>query len=71
MAEPTSTPRVTAQYLDAHAGKHVMIVGNVIQLRGDSAVIDSQGNVSITLNRASTAPTSHQPLSTHNSKYFC
>jgi replication factor A3 len=51
MAEPTSTPRVTAQYLDGHAGKNVMIVGKVIQLRGDSAIIESQGNVSLVLNR--------------------
>lgn len=30
-----------------------MVVGRVLQLRGDSALLDSQGNVNLTLNRDS------------------
>ncbi|KAJ0354025.1 hypothetical protein KNSL1_001597 [Colletotrichum chrysophilum] len=51
MAETTSTPRITAQYLDNYVGKNVMLVGKVVQLRGDSAVLDADGNVTAILNR--------------------
>ncbi|TQN73446.1 Replication factor A protein 3 [Colletotrichum shisoi] len=51
MAEPTSTPRITAQYLDSYVGRNVMLVGKVLQLRGDSAVLDADGNVTAILNR--------------------
>ncbi|KAK2759670.1 replication factor A protein 3 [Colletotrichum kahawae] len=51
MAEATSTPRITAQYLDNYVGKNVMLVGKVVQLRGDSAVLDADGNVTAILNR--------------------
>jgi replication factor A3 len=51
MAEPVSTPRVTAQYLDSYVGHNVIVVGKVVQLRGDSAVLDSAGNITLMLNR--------------------
>ncbi|WQF86507.1 Putative replication factor A protein [Colletotrichum destructivum] len=51
MAEPMSTPRITAQYLDSYVGRNVMLVGKVLQLRGDSAVLDADGNVTAILNR--------------------
>ncbi|OLN84866.1 Replication factor A protein 3 [Colletotrichum chlorophyti] len=51
MAEATSTPRITAQYLDNYVGRNVMLVGKVTQLRGESAVLDSEGNVTAILNR--------------------
>ncbi|TDZ34615.1 Replication factor A protein 3 [Colletotrichum sidae] len=51
MAEATSTPRITAQYLDNFVGRNVMLVGKVTQLRGDSAVLDADGNVTAMLNR--------------------
>lgn len=57
MAEPTSTPRITAQYLDSYVGRNVMLVGKVLQLRGDSAVLDADGNVTAILNRVSPPPT--------------
>ncbi len=53
MSESVSTPRVTAPYLDSHVGRNVVLVGKVVQLRGDSAVIDSDGNVTAILNRVS------------------
>jgi hypothetical protein len=53
MAEHTSTPRITAPYLDSHVGHNVILVGKVVQLRGDSAVIDADGNVTAILNRVS------------------
>ncbi|KXH47714.1 replication factor A protein 3 [Colletotrichum simmondsii] len=51
MAEATSTPRITAQYLDNYVGRNVMLIGKVLQLRGDSAVLDADGNVTAILNR--------------------
>lgn len=51
MAESTSTPRVNAQYLDSYVGRNVMLVGKVIQLRGETAVVDADGNVTVNLDR--------------------
>ncbi|KAK4229819.1 replication factor A protein 3 [Podospora fimiseda] len=48
-----STPRVTCAYLNSYVGKNVMIVGKVIQLRGDEALIDADGNITAHLNRDS------------------
>ncbi|KAB5563129.1 hypothetical protein GE09DRAFT_1219705 [Coniochaeta sp. 2T2.1] len=49
--EATATPRVTSQYLDNYVGRNVMVVGKVVQLRGDTAVVDADGNVTAHLNR--------------------
>ncbi|RBR25124.1 uncharacterized protein FIESC28_02032 [Fusarium coffeatum] len=51
MAEQLSTPRITAVYLDNFVGKVVMLVGKVTQLRGDQATLDSEGTVTVLLNR--------------------
>ena len=40
-------------YLNDYIGKNVMIVGKVMQLRGDTATLDSEGQVQIQLNRVS------------------
>ncbi|QUC22775.1 uncharacterized protein UV8b_07016 [Ustilaginoidea virens] len=51
MAEQLSSPRVTSAYLDSFQGRVVTIVGKVTQLRGDEATIDSDGVVTVALNR--------------------
>jgi hypothetical protein len=53
MAEAISTPRITSAYLDSFTGKTVRMIGKVVQLRGEQAIIDSEGNVTIHLNRVS------------------
>lgn len=53
MSEATSTPRITAQLLDNYVGQNVMIVGTIVQLRGDTAIMDSAGNVNLALDRVS------------------
>ncbi|KAF5628736.1 single-stranded DNA binding protein [Fusarium sp. NRRL 25303] len=51
MAEQLSTPRITAAYLDNFVGKVVMLVGKVTQLRGEQATLDSEGTVTVLLDR--------------------
>ncbi|KUJ22009.1 replication factor A protein 3 [Mollisia scopiformis] len=52
MAEPTlSTPRITSQYLDTFISRTIRLIGKVTQLRGETATIDSEGNVTALLNR--------------------
>lgn len=58
MAEATSTPRITAQYLDSYVGRNVMIVGKIVQLRGDEAIMDSAGNITLALDRVCPTPSS-------------
>jgi hypothetical protein len=53
MSEQLSTPRITAAYLDNFVGKVVMLVGKVTQLRGEQATLDSDGTVTVLLNRVS------------------
>ncbi|KAK1835848.1 replication factor A protein 3 [Podospora conica] len=49
--EGTATPRITCAYLNSYVGKHVIVVGKVVQLRGDEAVVDADGNITAHLNR--------------------
>ncbi|KAK3378194.1 replication factor A protein 3 [Podospora didyma] len=49
--EATSTPRITCGYLDSYVGKNVIVVGKVVQLRGDEAIIDADGNITAHLHR--------------------
>ncbi|KAG8158978.1 hypothetical protein KVR01_011421 [Diaporthe batatas] len=49
--EAQTTPRITAPYLDSFQGRNVMIVGRVVQLRGETAVIDADGNITAHLHR--------------------
>ncbi|RKL25815.1 hypothetical protein BFJ68_g442 [Fusarium oxysporum] len=51
MSEQLSTPRITAAYLDNFVGKVVMLVGKATQLRGEQATLDSEGTVTVLLNR--------------------
>ncbi|KAH8664123.1 replication factor A protein 3 [Xylariales sp. PMI_506] len=48
--EAISTPRVSCQLLQEYVKRQVMVVGKVVQLRGDSAIIDADGNVTLMLN---------------------
>lgn len=52
--EATSTPPISCPYLDSHVGQNVRVVGKVIQLRGDTAIIDADGNITANLNRVCT-----------------
>jgi len=45
------TPRILAPHLQAFQHKLVRMLGKVLQLRGDTAVIDAGGNVDLILNR--------------------
>ena len=48
--EAVSTPRISANMLDSYVGHNVIIVGKVMQLRGDSALLDANGQVNAILN---------------------
>jgi hypothetical protein len=45
------TPRILAPHLSNFQHKLVRILGKVVQLRGETAVIDAGGNVDVILNR--------------------
>ncbi|KIN04258.1 hypothetical protein OIDMADRAFT_118186 [Oidiodendron maius Zn] len=47
------TPRINSLYLEAFTGQTVMITGKVSQIRGETAVIDANGEVTVLLNRES------------------
>ncbi|KAK3297574.1 replication factor A protein 3 [Chaetomium fimeti] len=49
--ESIATPRITCAYLNSYVGKNVIIVGKVIQLRGEEAILDADGNITAHLNR--------------------
>ncbi|KAL1886991.1 hypothetical protein Cpir12675_006775 [Ceratocystis pirilliformis] len=51
MADNVSTPRITAPYLDRYINQNVILVGRVAELRGDTAMIESDGMVTVVLNR--------------------
>jgi replication factor A3 len=51
MADKTCTPRINSTHLSSFIGSHVILVGKVVQLLGDQAVIDSDGSVTVLLNR--------------------
>jgi hypothetical protein len=51
--EGIATPRITCAYLNSYVGKNVIVVGKVVQIRGDEALIDADGNVTAHLNRVS------------------
>ncbi|KAJ8130847.1 hypothetical protein O1611_g2777 [Lasiodiplodia mahajangana] len=48
--EPVSTPRISANMLDSYVGQNVIVVGKVMQLRGESALLDANGQVTALLN---------------------
>lgn len=49
--ESQPTPRITAPYLDSYQGRNVMVIGRVVQLRGDQAFVDADGTITAHLNR--------------------
>jgi replication factor A3 len=49
--EAIANPRITCPYLNSYVGKSVIVVGKVIQLRGEEAIIDADGNITAHLNR--------------------
>lgn len=53
MAEAISTPRINSSYLDSFTNQTVRLVGKVVQLRGEQAVVDAEGNVTVHLSRVS------------------
>ncbi|MCJ1461941.1 hypothetical protein MMC07_000541 [Pseudocyphellaria aurata] len=46
-----ATPRINAKYLDAFANRTVRILGKVVTLRGESAVVEANGAIVVHLNR--------------------
>lgn len=49
--ESTSTPRISAALMDSYIGHNVIIVGKVLQLRGEVAFLEADGQVQANLNR--------------------
>ncbi|KAI0897785.1 replication factor A protein 3-domain-containing protein [Annulohypoxylon nitens] len=49
--ESTSTPRISATLMDSYVGQNVIIVGKVVQLRGDTAFLEADGQIQANLNR--------------------
>ncbi|KAH9901834.1 replication factor A protein 3 [Xylariomycetidae sp. FL2044] len=49
--ESVSTPRISAGLISNYVGRNVIVVGKVLQLRGDSAIIDAEGQITVMLNR--------------------
>ncbi|ERS99308.1 replication factor A3 [Sporothrix schenckii 1099-18] len=47
------TPRVSCSYLNSYVNHNVLIVGKVVQLRGESAILDADGHITVNLNRES------------------
>jgi len=45
------TPRIIAPHLSAFQHRIVRILGKVVQLRGETAVIDAGGNIDVVLTR--------------------
>ncbi|KAL5612905.1 hypothetical protein BROUX41_004018 [Berkeleyomyces rouxiae] len=51
MNDNISTPRITGAYLDKYVDHNVILVGRVVELRGDTALVESDGMVTVLLNR--------------------
>jgi replication factor A3 len=56
------TPRVSCSYLNSYVNRNVLVVGKVVQLRGESAIVDADGHITVNLNRVGSFLTS-QPRS--------
>lgn len=50
------TPRVLQPHLSAFQHRIVRVVGKVVQLRGETAVIDAGGQIDVVLNRVGFFP---------------
>jgi hypothetical protein len=51
-----ATPRISAKYLNPFINQTVRILGKVVSLRGETAVVDANGPITIFLNRVRTHP---------------
>jgi hypothetical protein len=51
--DSVSTPRISAKHIDGYVNRTVIVVGKVLQLRGDTAAIDADGNIQVNLNPVS------------------
>lgn len=51
MSEQIVHPRISARYLDSFVGRHVMLVGKVLQVQGKQATVDSDGTVTVLLDQ--------------------
>ncbi len=45
------TPRVSCSHLNSYINRNVLVVGKVVQLRDDSAIMDADGHITVNLNR--------------------
>jgi replication factor A3 len=50
------TPRILAPHLSTFQHRIVRILGKVVQLRGETAVIDAGGNIDVVLTRVRLSP---------------
>lgn len=48
-----STPRISGELISSFVGRNVIVVGKVLQLLGDSAIIDAEGQITVMLSRVS------------------
>ncbi|PSN66495.1 ssDNA binding protein-like protein Ssb3 [Corynespora cassiicola Philippines] len=53
------TPRVLASHLEQFRHRIVRVLGKVVQLKGESAVIDAGGHIDVQLNRDSHLAVGH------------
>jgi replication factor A3 len=53
--ESISTPRISGRIINSFVGRNVIVVGKVVQIRGDQATLDADGNVTINVTRVSSA----------------
>lgn len=51
-----ATPRISAKYLQAFTNQTVRILGKVVSLRGETAIVDANGPITIFLNRVRCRP---------------
>lgn len=69
MAETLTTPRITSPYLNSFTSRTVRMVGKVTQLRGEEATIESDGAVTVILNRVCSISLLFPPLDLHTSHF--
>ena len=51
-----ATPRINAKYLQPFLNQTVRILGKVVSLRGETAIVDANGPITILLNRVCPHP---------------
>lgn len=57
-----ATPRISAKYLESFTSQTVRILGRVVSLHGETAVLDAQGSITLHLNRVRTSLITSFPL---------